>query len=57
MTLAHPQLLERRGDYGFDASTQGLIPLGAGRIIGAGLALMLARRSKGLHHVARHPAD
>ncbi len=39
-----PDLLDRRGDYGFDASTQGLVPIGAGAAVAAGLAGYQARR-------------
>ncbi|HVA23255.1 MAG TPA: class I SAM-dependent methyltransferase [Chloroflexota bacterium] len=45
-TIAHPELHDRRGDYGFDVSTKGLLPAGLGGLLAAGLATMLARRSK-----------
>ena len=45
-TPAHPELRNRRGDYGFDASTQGLLPVGLGGLLAAGLAARLVRRSR-----------
>ena len=43
-TPSEPDLLDRRGDYGFDASTQGLVPIGAGATLAAGFAVYQARR-------------
>jgi SAM-dependent methyltransferase len=45
-TIAHPELRDRRGDYGFDASTQGLLPVGLGGLLAAAVAARLARRSR-----------
>jgi arsenite methyltransferase len=45
-TIAHPELRDRRGDYGFDASTQGLLPVGLGGLLAAGGAAAFARRSR-----------
>src|SRR4051812_37815229 len=45
-TVAHPELRDRRGDYGFDASTQGLLPVGLGGLLAGGVAARLARRSR-----------
>ena len=39
-----PDLLDRRGDYGFDASTQGLVPIGTGAAVAGGFAVYQARR-------------
>ncbi|MGH2366208.1 MAG: class I SAM-dependent methyltransferase, partial [Chloroflexota bacterium] len=44
--VTHPEVRDRRGDYGFDASTQGLLPVGVGGLLAAGLAVILARRGK-----------
>src|SRR5579875_1360418 len=46
---AHPELRQRRGDYGFDAPLQGLVPTGVGGLLLAGLAAIQKRSG---HHRA-----
>jgi SAM-dependent methyltransferase len=42
----HPELWQRHGDYGYDASVEGLMPLGIGGIVTASLASLHLRQER-----------